>query len=287
MKISKTLKLGIVGFGFVGKATDWGFHKNVEKFVVDPNLNTTIEDLGKFSPDVVFVCVPTPMGENGDQDSTIIENVVSQLNDHCQNSITVIKSTVIPAVIDSLEKINPKIIYNPEFLREKHANDDFINSEMIIIGGNRNISSQVSEIYHQHSRCKTTKHIFTDLKSASLIKYSINSFLASKVVYFNELFSLFKKLNISDSWETIIDAISRDSRIGKSHMSVPGHDGRKGFGGACFPKDSLALAKFAESVDVDMSVLKQVIKTNNRIRSNYSELDEREAEQNVSYDDKI
>ncbi len=287
MNLAKTLKLGIVGFGFVGKATDWGFHKNVKKFIVDPNLNTTIKDLGKFHPDIVFVCVPTPMDENGGQDSSIIENVVAQLRDHCQSSITVIKSTVIPSVIDSLEEINPKIIYNPEFLREKHANDDFVNSEMIIIGGDRNISSKVSEIYHTHSRCKSTEHIFTDLKGASLVKYSINSFLASKVVYFNELYSLFEKLNISDSWETIIDTISRDKRIGKSHMNVPGHDGRKGFGGACFPKDSLALAKYGDTLGVDMSILKRVIKTNNKIRSNYPELDNREAQQNVSFDDNI
>ena len=70
-------------------------------------------------------------------------------------------------------------------------------------------------------------------------------------------------------------------------MDVPGHDGRKGFGGACFPKDSLALVKFADGLGTNLTSLKTTIKTNNRIRSKYKDLDPRELEQNVSFDDKI
>jgi len=65
MRIYKTLKLGIVGYGFVGKATDWGFNKRIEKFIVDPLLGTTIEELKDFKPDLVFICVPTPMDDDG------------------------------------------------------------------------------------------------------------------------------------------------------------------------------------------------------------------------------
>ena len=158
---------------------------------------------------------------------------------------------------------------------------------MIIFGGDRNVCSKVSNAYLKHSRCKTKEHFFTELKTASLIKYSINSFLASKVIFFNELFSLCKQSNISDDWETITNIISQDKRIGDSHMDVPGHDGRKGFGGACFPKDCLALARYAEEIDVDLATLKTVINVNNKIRSQYESLDKREAEQNVTFDDKI
>ena len=84
-----------------------------------------------------------------------------------------------------------------------------------------------------------------------------------------------------------MSTISKDSRIGDSHMNVPGHDGRRGFGGACFPKDSLALIKFAKSLDIDMNALISTVKINNKIRSEYSDLDSRESEQNVSFDDKI
>ena len=287
MKIYRKLKLGIVGHGFVGKATDWGFNKRVNKFIVDPLLDTNIEDLKEFEPEIVFICVPTPMSDDGSQDSSIIENVIKELVSYCPNAIKVVKSTVLPSLLDELHKLDSKLVYNPEFLREKHANLDFVNSEMIIFGGDRNISTQVSNAYLRHSRCKTKEHIFTDLKTASFIKYSINTFLASKVIFFNELHSVYEKLEVKDSWESVVNTISKDSRIGDSHMNVPGHDGRRGFGGACFPKDSLALIKFAKSLDIDMKALITTVKINNKIRSEYSDLDSRESEQNVSFDDKI
>lgn len=287
MRIYKTLKLGIVGHGFVGKATDWGFNKRVKKFIVDPLLNTNISDLKNFEPEIVFICVPTPMSNDGSQDSSIIDKVIKDLILHCPNAIKVVKSTVLPSLLDELHKLDSKLIYNPEFLREKHANLDFVNSDMIIFGGDRNISTQVSNAYLRHSRCKTKEHIFTDLKTASLIKYSINTFLASKVIFFNELHSIYEKLNVKDSWESVINIISRDNRMGDSHMDVPGHDGRKGFGGACFPKDSVALIKFGKSMNVELNSLISTVKINNKIRSEYKNLDSRESEQNVSFDDKI
>ena len=287
MRIYKKLKLGIVCHGFVGKATDWGFNKRISKFIVDPLLDTSVSDLKDFGPEIVFICVPTPMGDDGSQDSSIIEEVIKELIIYCPNAIKVVKSTVLPSLLDKLHKLDSKLIYNPEFLREKHAYQDFINAEMIIFGGDRNVCSKVSNAYLKHSRCKTKEHFFTELKTASLIKYSINSFLASKVIFFNELFSLCKQSNISDDWETITNIISQDKRIGDSHMDVPGHDGRKGFGGACFPKDCLALAKYAEEIGVDLATLKTVINVNNKIRSQYESLDKREAEQNVTFDDKI
>ena len=283
----KELKIGIVGHGFVGKATDWGFSQNTNKFIVDPKNETNIEQLTEFNPELIFVCVPTPMGENGTQDSSIIEAVVQELSAKCRESIIVIKSTVLPSILEKIEKVNSKIIYNPEFLREKHANEDFMNSEMIIFGGDKNIASQVSKFYLDHSRCKTKKHIFMDISSASLVKYTINTFLASKVMFFNEMHEVFNKLKSNDSWELFIKTLSLDKRIGESHMNVPGHDGKKGFGGACFPKDTAALLKYAEGIGVEFHVLRTVINKNNIIRGQYAELDDREKEQNVSFDDKI
>ena len=173
------------------------------------------------------------------------------------------------------------------FPREESKEDDFINSSMIILGGEKNTAKIVSNAFLQNSNCKTKDHIFTDLETASLIKYSINSFLASKVIFFNELHSVFKELGVNDSWEEVIETISLDKRIGKSHMNVPGHDGRKGFGGACFPKDTLAFINYASEMGVDLKSLKAVVKVNNEIRSRYKELNSRESEQNISYDDKI
>ena len=287
MRIYKKLKLAIIGYGFVGKATDQGFNKRVTKYIVDPLLNTSIEELKDFKPEIVFICVPTPMNDDGSQDASIISSVTNDLSKYCPKAIKVVKSTVLPSILDELRVLDANLIYNPEFLREKHANYDFIKSDMIIFGGDRNVSTEVSKAYLRHSRCETKEHIFTDLKTASLIKYAINTFLASKVIFFNELNSIFNKLETSDDWDTVINIISRDKRIGDSHMQVPGHDGRKGFGGACFPKDSLALIKFAKSLGVELNSLISTVRINNKIRSEYSELDSRESEQNVSFDDKI
>ena len=109
MKIYKKLKLGIVGHGFVGKATDWGFNKRVSKFIVDPLLNTSVSDLEEFRPDIVFICVPTPMSDDGSQDSSIIERVIKELLEHCPKAIKVVKSTVLPSLLGELEKIDSKL----------------------------------------------------------------------------------------------------------------------------------------------------------------------------------
>lgn len=280
----KKLKLGIVGHGFVGTATDKGFNKNVEKFIVDPRYGTSIEDLAKFKPNIVFICVPTPMSDNGEQDGTILTSVTKHLIEKCPDSIKVIKSTVLPATLKMLYGFDKNFIYNPEFLREKYADEDFVNAKFIILGGKKTIASKVADIYAQHSQCITRDFIFTELETASLVKYGINTFLATKVMFFNELYEVYKHSEMSDSWEFFKKVISMDNRIGNSHMDVPGHDGKKGFGGACFPKDANALAKYSESIGHEMKMLKKVIEMNNIIRASYEDLDEREKQQNISYE---
>ena len=102
----ESLKIGIVGHGFVGKATDWGFNQNTVKFIVDPKIGTNIDQLANFNPELIFVCVPTPMGESGMQDSSIIEAVIQELSNRCLESIIVIKSTVLPSILQKIEKTN-------------------------------------------------------------------------------------------------------------------------------------------------------------------------------------
>ena len=284
---TKKLKIGIVGHGFVGKATDWGFSKNVEKFLVDPLYDTNINDLSNFKPELIFICVPTPMSDDGSLNSKILESTIKETTKNCPDSIIVIKSTVLPSVLEKLESINKSIIYNPEFLREKHANEDFLNSKMIILGGDRDVAKKVSKYYLDHSKCLTKEHVFLDISSASLVKYTINTFLATKVIFFNEIYQIFKNLDSNVAWESVIATLALDKRMGDSHMNVPGHDGKYGFGGACFPKDSMALIKYCDHINVELSVLKTAIKTNNKIRKNYDGLDEREKEQNVSFDDNV
>ena len=280
----KKVKVGIVGYGFVGKATAKGFSKNTELFLVDPLLGTNLSDLKEFIPEFIFICLPTPMKKDGSQDFTLVKEVFMDLLSNKVSSTIILKSTVIPSNIKIVDNLIEDYIYNPEFLREKHAEEDFINSNMIILGGSKNNQEKVKNLYENHSICKTKNYVLTDKITASLIKYSINSFLASKVIFFNELRDLFNSSGAEEDWDTFTDVLAMDKRIGNSHMDVPGHDGRLGFGGACFTKDTAALIKYSQSLEKELSLLKKAIEINNNIRSKYDQIDQREKDQNVNYE---
>lgn len=277
------MKIGIVGYGFVGKAVDYGFKRNIEKIIIDPKLDTSISNLQSHNPEFIFICVPTPMNADGDQDSSIIEQVLAEINKDFSESVVIIKSTVLPSIIEKLSKSHKHFVYNPEFLREKTANEDFVNANSLILGGESDDLKRVTELYNNHSDCKIDDVYETDVISASLVKYSINTFLASKVIFFNQLYDVYKTLIPEIKWNQFITMINSDKRIGESHMDVPGHDGRLGFGGACFPKDTAALLSLSKDIDKEFSLLKEVIRINNNIRMQYNELDEREKEQGVNY----
>ena len=277
------MKIGIVGYGFVGKAVDYGFKRNIEKIIIDPKLDTSISDLKSHNPEFIFICVPTPMNLDGDQDSSIIEKVLAEINKDYSESVVIVKSTVLPSIIEKLSKSHKHFVYNPEFLREKTANEDFVNASSLILGGESDDLKRVAELYNNHSDCKIVEVHETDVISASLVKYSINTFLASKVIFFNQLYDIYKALTPDIKWDEFITMINSDKRIGESHMDVPGHDGRLGFGGACFPKDTAALLSLSKDIDKEFSLLKEVIRINNNIRMQYNELDEREKEQGVNY----
>ena len=122
------------------------------------------------------------------------------------------------------------------------------------------------------------------METASLIKYSINSFLATKVLFFNGIKDIFDELDTKESWFDFINILSLDERIGDSHMSVPGHDGKRGFGGACFTKDTAALINYSDSISKKFELLQKTVSLNNSLRKSYKNLDKREKDQNVNYD---
>lgn len=283
--MTKKLKIGIVGHGFVGKAVDFGFSVNVEKTIIDPNYNTSIDDLKKNVPDVIFICVPTPMQPDGAIDCSIILDVVNEITKKEINSIIVIKSSITPSTLKLCNEINPtKIVYNPEFLTERNANNDFVNPRVLVIGGSNENNQFVYKIHQKNSSCANCPVFFTDLITASLVKYTLNTFLATKVLFMNEIYKIHNSLETSSSWDDFTEILKAEGRIGPSHMNVPGPDGRFGFGGACFPKDLSALIKFAEDEGENLELLRSVRAINNKIRLGYEDLDVREKEQNVSFD---
>lgn len=277
------MKISIVGHGFVGKALENGVNDDLDIQIIDPKYKNQVSDISKFNPDFIFICVPTPMSNDKDQDLKILYKVIIEIKDLSLNSEIILKSTVLPNGIFDIQKLIPNIVYNPEFLTEANAFEDFMNSDLIVLGGNKNILKKANNFYISHTKCDTQNVILTDLVSASLIKYSINSYLASKVMFFNELHNLFNLSGTDESWENFIQAISLDSRIGKSHMQVPGPDGRYGFGGACFPKDTKALYEYSLSLKSPLHILKKVIDLNNDIRGSYKSATDRENDQNINF----
>ena len=277
------MKIGIIGYGFVGKALEAGLNDDVNILKIDPKLQTDIKDLKDFQPNVIFICVPTPMDTDSSQNISILKNVISDIKKINLKALIVLKSTVLPNYIQEIATLIPGFVYNPEFLREKHAYEDFINSKLIVFGGNENSSKALGEFYKNYTQCICKDYIFTDPITATFIKYTINSFLATKVSFFNELNQLFQESGAEDTWSNFINAVSIDNRIGSSHMQVPGHDGRLGFGGACLPKDSNAFLSYADNKNKELNVLKSAINTNNNIRASYNKLTTREVEQNINF----
>ena len=276
------MKVGIIGYGFVGKALENGIDNTVSILNIDPKLNTSIKDLVPFQPNIIFICVPTPLCEDLSLDASIVHSVVDEILEYNIDCLIVLKSTILPNHLEKISQRLKRFIYNPEFLREKHANEDFLNSNLIVFGGDQKDIDEIKDFYIERTKCICKTYVETDYVTASLIKYTINSYLATKVSFFNELKKIFVEANTNDSWENFIRYLQKDSRLGNSHMSVPGHDGKEGFGGACLPKDSIALLNFYKENNLDFKVLKSAIDVNNTIRDKYND-DPREREQRINF----
>ena len=270
------LKITIIGHGFVGKAIDYAFQDDVKKQIIDPKYDVHLHDV-RLAADVTFVCVPTPMHEDGQCDVSILEDVLSKITQR-RSGLIVVKSTVPPDQIENLFRGSAKhrIVYNPEFLTEKNANEDIINPFVHIFGGNIEQTQKLESFYRDYSICKPCPVFHMSPTDASFVKYGINTFLATKVTFFNELYDTIK--DFGGNYGRIANAIGTDPRIGHSHTRVPGFDGKRGFGGACFPKDVSAFINFT----THMPLLEYVMDRNNKYRSEY-EKDDREKEQNIQY----
>ena len=200
------MKLGIVGHGFVGTAVDHGFTRDVQKFIVDPKHNSTntIEDLIAFKPNATFVSVPTPMLETGECNTAILEDVMQQLN-QCKGLLVIVKSTVPAYKLQAIQEqcVDLRIVYNPEFLTEKNYIEDFRNPPMHVFGGVGADTDAVEKLYKEHSECAECPVYKTDIVTASMVKYCINSFLATKVTFMNEMYDVLKAARGTD-WNTFL-----------------------------------------------------------------------------------
>lgn len=259
--------VGVVGYGYVGKAVEYGFKPNNQILVHDKFLPLLPLPRVVGKAQIIFVAVPTPMDVAYQKiDLSIAEQVVGDIIKLARKfrkaPIIVIKSTVIPGTTRKLgEKFKYKeIAFNPEFLTEANYLDDFVNADRIIIGGDVDwVRQRVVDLYRESF--PKIKIFQTDPVTAEMVKYMANTFLSTKVVFANEMYDLCEKLGIK--YEEVKSMVVADHRIFDSHFDITT---QRGFGGKCFPKDMVALLGLAKDLDIDLSVLKAVWEKNLRIR---------------------
>ena len=274
-------KIGIVGRGFVGSAVEFGFSPQTgcdvdEMYIYDKDKSRslhTLEDVVAYS-DFIFLSVPTPSNEDGSINLSYVEDAlqeISEINSELDmvgspvESLVLIRSTVTPGTTEKLQQKyqNLDLVFNPEFLTERSANFDFINQTRYILGGEKHHTHKVSELYRWRFG-DTIPVIETNFQTAELIKYMNNCFFATKVSFLNEMKQVSDRCEAD--WDRAVEGFIRDGRIGHSHMSVPGPDGKFGFGGKCFPKDISAMISFGNQLGLDMHTLSGVWNTNLEVR---------------------
>lgn len=282
--------IGIIGVGFVGGAVwngmnhvfdVWGYDKkwgnrikHNNNFIHPGNDYTyparpesekdSVRYVSKEVDGPIILCLPTPMHKDGSCNTDIIEDVVSQINGFGTHKILVIKSTVVPGTTDRLsEKYkNVSICFCPEFLTERSADKDFQNQSFIIIGGKKPTTKTVKLMFQK--AYPGVPCYLTDANAAEMMKYARNCYLATKVAFANEIYRVCEKTNID--YDKVCELLWNDPAVGKTHWSVPGHDGKMGFGGKCFSKDMNAILQLGVENGIQCHTMLGAWATNLEVR---------------------
>lgn len=249
--------VGILGGGYVGSAVKQ-YYKNAKVYDIDPSrANASLDEV--LAQDYIFVTLPTPAGEDGKIDLSIIEEMLDKIPDAKR---IIIKSSCVPGTTEKLQAKYPnkKLAYCPEFLTAKFAAEDFAFPDKNIVGYTSKYPEWGKELVKILPRANT---LICKATEAEMIKYMLNSYYALKVIYGNEIYDLCQKLGID--YNIVREGFILDKRVNDSHFDVM-HGFRRGFGGACFPKDTSAIVKRAEELGVDLSLIRQAIEANKKYR---------------------
>jgi len=258
----KKVKIGIIGVGYVGGSMQAWLKKKrqVELFVYDKFKKLgSIEEVNR--ADVIFICVPTPYIERDGFDDSAVHDALSNVN---KGKIVVIRSTVVPGSTEKYQKLFPSlsILFSPEFLVAKTAIHDFAHPLRQIIGYTRKSKKLTTNILRLLPKAPFTKTL--PATEAELIKYFGNTFLATKVIFANQMYDLCQAFGAD--YENVLNGAGADPRIGHTYFNVL-QDGYRGFGGACLPKDIKALIWLANKHKISADLLVAVNKINEKLRS--------------------
>tara|TARA_Y100000816_G_C26102020_1_gene584361 strand:- start:122 stop:973 length:852 start_codon:yes stop_codon:yes gene_type:complete len=262
------LTIGVIGNGFVGKATHLLKNSNNIFYVYDINpklcipIGMTLETLCE-SCDIIFVSVPTPMNNDGSCHLNILESVISDISSNLNEKLIVNRCTVPPGTSDKLN-----CYFMPEFLTEKNFENDFVSNPQWIFGLKgtsqddyfiRVITKLFNDAYSKN-KIMSNNLAFVKNKEAEMIKLFRNNFLATKISFCNEIAEFCKKTDIN--YEKVRELATLDDRISSSHTHVPGHDGKYGYGGTCFPKDSNNLLNLMNENRINSYIIKATVERN-------------------------
>jgi UDP-glucose dehydrogenase len=252
------MKIAIIGQGYVGKAIKELFEGYYETITYDPKLNPEYPKDAIDKCELAIICVPTPMSGDGRCDTSIVESTVDRLS----NTHILIKSTIPPGTTNYLRnKTGKNISFSPEYIGEStyfnpiHKN--IKDTKFLIVGSSPDEAEYLFNVFEpilgphtQYFQCTPTE--------AELIKYMVNSFLATKVSFVNEFYEISQLYNTD--WHKVREGWLLDERMGRSFSSV--FTNNRGFGGKCLPKDVNAIVTASEDDGYSPNLLKQVLDSN-------------------------
>lgn len=253
-------KIGIIGYGYVGKAIHAFFKDHYEVFVYDPYVEGTDSKKDINACDLGVVCVPTPMGKDRSCDISLVDEVVSWL----ETPLIIIKSTVAVGTTDDLSlKYGQRIVFSPEYCGEStywspySFHTKIVDTPFFTFGGEPRDTSECIDYYLPVAGPTKTYHQ-TTAEVAEMAKYMENAFYATKIAFCNEMYTICESVGVD--WNSVREAWLLDPRINPMHTAVFIH--KRGYSGKCLPKDTNELIALAESHGITPHVLEGVKKSN-------------------------
>jgi len=256
--------IAIIGHGYVGRAMERLFEKHYDIVIKDPKTTVTYDMVNEC--DLKVICVPTPAKKSGKCDTSIVEEVVENLE-----GLVLIKSTVPPG---TTEKLGSNVCFSPEYIGEgtyytdpkyPHPTDTEKHS-FLIVGGKKEVAEKVVQFFLPVMG-PNVKYRITDSRTAEAVKYMVNTWAAHKVTFANEWYEIAKALNVS--YTELRDLWLLDTRVEPMHTAV--FVDKRGYGGKCLPKDIKAVVKFAKEAGYDAEFIKEAIASNERIQNGAKE----------------
>ena len=257
------MQIGIVGNGYVGKATALLRSDDIKVFIYDKDpekcspLSLRLKEIACCS--FIFICVPTPRNDDGSCDVDAVESVIGELESYGAPLENIVVRSTVP--VGTCRRLG--VSHMPEFLTEKNWEEDFKNVQYRLVGTNSTSYSLQEKINKLLHLGEGKMACFCTTEESELVKYVRNTFLATKVSFFNEIEEYCSKMDID--YEMVSACVAMDERIGESHTKVPGPDGKRGFGGSCFGKDTESFLNQLVNSGVESYIIEAAIARNKQV----------------------